>query len=398
MFFEVETGHVDLLSVGKNGCIRRGGKKIPVPSAEERARLVSSAHTPGGRSRLEKFMKEFPRLEEGDAVVSGSRSRMYVEITYNKGKEKPIDDYRARASRTVFLGPNSEAHFSGFESWDSKNEKTRERHYGQLARKILLKKGFFLISLVNTEEEVLSPLASISARGGNGSCLLEVRPDAIYCCPIKSSSSQKAGIEFRNLRTGSSFLAKSNTFEEIIVTKSSIYRKGLTKMDEVFKYAPQLVAFLQGTVHESLPQMDTKETAKRMKEMPATLEKNLAGIETLKNMSPEDLERLMKMSGAKVTPKMMERIKDAPKMLRMMEKRGTEAELRKASDMGKAYLEGLGGKNIERMANIHDKAARKLKTATRELAKIGGRSIADILEHPIKHDPLTKKFGAVKVG
>jgi hypothetical protein len=87
-----------------------------------------------------------------------------------------------------------------------------------------------------------------------------------------------------------------------------------------------------------------------------------------------------------------------PGMLRQMEKKGTEAELRKASGMGKAYLEGMGEKNIERMVGLQNKYIRNAKAQTADIAKIGGRSIDDILEHPIRHDPLTKKFGAVKVG
>ncbi len=398
MFFEIETGRVELLSVGRNGFIKRGSRKIPVPHAHERSRLIALAQKTGDHKELERFNRGYPVLEEGDIVVSGSGTKMGISIDYNEGKGKPIDDYRARASKSVFMGPNSEAGFSGFESWDVKNEKTKERHYGVLVKGVSLRKGFFMVSISNTEDEILTPFASLVARGGSGTCLLDVCPDAVYCSPIKSSSVGTEGMEFRNLKTGRSFLAKSNMFEEIIVTQDAIYRKGLTKMDAIFQNNVQMVICLQGIMRESIPELDEKDMAKRMKEMPATLGQNLAGIEMLKQMSPEDLGRLMKRGGAKVTPEMMERIREVPGMLRQMEKKGTEAELRKASGIGKAYLEGMGEKNIERMVGLQNKSIRNAKAQTADIAKIGGRSIDDILEHPIRHDPLTKKFGAVKVG
>ncbi len=397
MFFDIETGRIGLNAVGPNGAIKRkNGTIVNIPSSEIEARIIEDFQKTKDRSKIDKFKKEYPALMDGDTVISGKETKIHIGINYNKGKDKPIDDYKYNVSKTIFMGPHSEVILKGFEKWDRLDTKTKERHYGELIKDVILKKGFFFISFSNTADSFITPVASISVNGGNGSGIFDVYENIIYSCPIKSTSITATGIEYTNSLTKKSFVAKASTFEEIIVTKEAIYRKGLTKMDNLFNYNIQIIMFLQTAISEGMPSLNPKETAKQMTSMGSTMEQNIAGLEMLKQMSPDDLTRLAKMGGANVTTETMEKIKGIPEMIKMMENKGMLKDLKKASAMAKGYMEGMGSENIERMTKMISKVEdHKKKT---KLLAGNDKSIDEILEHPRKYDPLTKEFGAVRVG
>ncbi|MFA5049884.1 MAG: hypothetical protein WC501_02650 [Candidatus Micrarchaeia archaeon] len=402
MTFDIETGRINLYVLGPNGFIKRkNGKKIGIPSVETEAKLIEEFQKTKDHSKLDKFKSEYPKLMDGDTINSGKRTRIQINISYNKGKDKPNNDFKYRVSKTIFAGPNSELQLSGFEKWDVTNPKTKERHYGELVKNVFLKKGFFHVSYSHTEDPFTTPIASMTVKNGDGSGFFDIYEDVIYSCPMKSTSIGAIGMEYTNLLTKKSFLAKSNMPEEIIITKDAIYRRGLLQMDDIFQNNIQLIMSLQEVMTRAMPSIDPNDMANQMKDMGSTAEQNLAGLETLKQMSAEDLERLMKISeanGAKVTPEIMQKMKELPEMLKMMEEKGHMKDIKKSFGMMKGYAQGMGNANIERMAKMSSKSMEELKKKRNETTKINGVAIDEILEKPRKYKPLTKEFGAVKVG
>jgi len=378
LVFDIETGRIDLSAVGSNGfIIRKDGKKIPIPSTEP------------------------PKLADGDTIVCGKETSIHIYNSYNTGKDKPVDDYKFRASKSVDMGPESELQVSSIERWDKTDAKTKERHHGELITEIELKKGFFQVSYSHTDDVLMTPIALIKFIFDGGG-FFDVYNDIVYSAPRASTSIGAGGTEYTNKLTKKSFTAKSNTFEEIIVTRDGIYRRGLTQMDDIFANAVQLTLYFTSKIHENIPTIDPKTMAEQYKNMPKTMEQALGGLETMKNMPPTDLERLMKMgmekSGQKITPEMMEKMKEIPEMLKMMEQKGTMKQMKQAMAMGKGMMEGLGNDGIDRLTKAQTKGFEQLKKGTKEMLKTTeGKGIEELIESPRKYKPLTKESGAVKV-
>ncbi len=208
------------------------------------------------------------------------------------------------------------------------------------------------------------------------------------------------GTEYKNKLTKKTFCAKSETFEEIIVTKDSIYRKGLTNLDEIFQNPVALLMVKQKTIVNIVPDIDSAVLANDTKNASANFEQALASLEMFKNMSPDDITRLMKTAESKMTPEQKKQMtaeqkkqmnpevmKQIPEMVKMMEQKGILAELKKANTKLKGMTDGLGEEGIDRMTKYTAKGIKKMKDVN-----------ATDLEAPRKYNPLTKDFGCVKVG
>ncbi|MDD4983343.1 MAG: hypothetical protein PHH82_00695 [Candidatus ainarchaeum sp.] len=399
MLFDIETGHIDLSAAGPNAFIKRkDGKKVNIPPVETETDLISEFQKTKDNKKIEKFRKDYPKLMEGDTIISGAKTKIHIDISYNKGKDKPIDDYKSRASKGIFMGPNSELQVSGFESWDKTDAKTKERHHGELIKNVELKKGFFQIGYSHTEDILTTPVALIKFNfDGNG--FFDVSENAVYSAPTASTSIGAGGVEYTNKLTKKTFTAKSSTFEEIIVTRDGIYRKGLTNMDDIFQNQMALLSTFHQMLTNSIPTIDPTDYANQIKNLGNNLEQGVGSMEMMKNMSPDDLTRLMKQGGAEVTPEIMAQMKELPNMLKMMEDKGLMAEMKKGLNMMKGFTEGMGNENIDRFAKTFAGSMAGVKTKTKELTKTSdGKSYDDILENPRTYKPLTEKFGAVKVG
>ncbi|MFA6530103.1 MAG: hypothetical protein WCT31_00090 [Candidatus Micrarchaeia archaeon] len=401
--FDIETGRIDLTAIGSNGYIVRKNSKIPIPSAEIENKLMEEFQKTKDPKKLEKFKEDRPKLMDGDAVVCGKDTSVSIYNSYNRGKDKPVDDYKFRASKRIDLTPGSEVKVSGIERWDKTDAKTKERHHGELITDIELKKGFFSVAYSHTEDALVTPVASIKFLF-DGSGYFDVYEDAVYSAPIASTSIGAGGTEYTNRLTKKSFVAKSSTFEEIIITRDGIYRRGLTQMDDIFINPIQLSIFFQNNMRKMIPTgaIDAKAMAEQYKNMPKTMEQALGGLEMMKNMSPADLERMMAMGGQKITPEMAEKIKELPEMLKMMEMRGTTKEMTKAMAMGKGMMEGFGSEGAERLAKAQIKGLEMMKKQAAQpmqATTADGKSIdvESFFNSPRKYKPLTKESGAVKV-
>lgn len=393
--FDVETGSIRLAAAGENAFIIRKGKKIKIPSAEIEAKLIEEFQKSHDSSKLDRFKKEFPKLAEGDTLLCGKKTFIQIDTSYNTGKEKPVDDWKSRAGKSVYMGPNSELQVSGLETWDKKDEKAKKRWHGELIRNIELKKGIFSVNYSHTDDVLVTPVALINFRGGGG--LFDVYDDILYSNASKSGGSTTGGVEYTNKRTKKSFLAKSDMPEEIVVTKDAIYRKGMLQMDTIFQNNLQLGLLFQSKAYKGLPSIDEKSLSEQYKNMPKNMEQVLGGFGMLKQMSPDDLARIMKMGeahGAKVSPDVMEKFKEIPEALKAMEKEGTMDEMKKAMAMSKGLLEGLGDKGIERFARAQTEGLEKMKKSMGQplqavTAEGKTLDIESLLESPRKYKPLT---------
>jgi len=377
MVFDIETGRIRLTASGDDAFIVRKGKKIKIPSVESGAEKKNS------------------KLEEGDTVISGSKTIINIEVSYNKGKENPIDDWKSRASKDVGMGPNSELSVSGFEEWD-KTDKDKKRHHGELIKNIELKKGFFYVSYSNTDDALITPVALVKFMGNGGSGgSFDVYENILY-----SNAVTEKGVEYTNISTKKSFIAKSSVPTEIIVTQDAIYKKGMLRMDDIFSPLSSIgiMDTLKGVALKSVPEMDAGKMAEQYKNMLNTMDQVAGGFEMFGQMSPDDLERMMKMGeahGAKITPEARKQMKELPEAMKAMGNAGYMGKMKEAMAMGKGFMEGLGGEGLERLAKMQTKGMAKMKQAREQMGQISvgeGKtaSVETILESPRKYKPLNE--------
>ncbi|HRT02807.1 MAG TPA: hypothetical protein P5513_02585 [Candidatus Diapherotrites archaeon] len=120
----IESGRIDLKAIGENTFILRKGKKIKIPSTEDEAKVVEKFNKTKDKNILKKFKEEYPKLIDGDTLISGKQTYIGLNNGYNKGKENPVEDYKYRASKIIYIYPNSELKVGGIESWENlKTEK-----------------------------------------------------------------------------------------------------------------------------------------------------------------------------------------------------------------------------------------------------------------------------------
>lgn len=394
MVFDINTGRISLEATGDNAFIVRKGKKIKIPSVEVRTKLISDLQKTGNENRkeLDEFEKDYPSLKDGDSIVCGSKSTVRLSNDYNKGKTKPLDDWKENVSKTINMGPNSEMFVSGFESWDETEDK--KRNHGESVQNIELKKGLFLVSYSNTDEILRTPMAEIKflGNGGNGGTF-DVYENILY-----SNAGGEKGVEYTNLKTKKKYLAKSTVPQETIVTGDGIYKKGILKMDDLFSSMNSIGinSYFQGVMYKALPEMDENKIAESYKNLPKTMEQAVGAFEMYSQMSPEDMERMLKIGekhGAQITPEVREQMKGLPDAMKEMQKAGYMDQMKKAMAMGKGMVEGLGGEGVDRLIKFQSKGFKKAKESQDQLSKMytadGKQSnISEIFESQRKYKSL----------
>lgn len=386
MEFIEKAGSINFIVTGQNAFIKRkNGTKVNMPSVEIRTKLLTEFQKTKDNSKLLKFEKDYPKLMDGDTLISGKGTTIQLDVNY---KNKLYKDYRSNASKSIFAGPNSEFKVSG----------------GQTFKNIELIKGFFNVNYSHCEEGITTPVAEIKFNLSGGA-FIDVYNDKIYSLPIKSTSIGAKGIDYKNKLTKKVFSAKSDTYEEIIVTKDSIYRKGLTNLDEIFQNPMGLLMVKQKAITATIPDIDPADFSENLKNVGNNFEQAFASLEMFKNMSPDDIERLVKTADPKMTPEqkkqmtpeMIKQMRNLPDMLKKMEKIGDLEQMKKATATLKGMSAGYGEKGIENMSKATTKGMKKLKET--DLTKTeSGKDYNKLIEQPRKYNPLTKDFGCVKVG
>jgi len=401
MTFDVQTGRIDLSVSGENAFIVRKGKKIKIPSVETRAKLMSVAIKSDGKDivEMQKFEKEYPKLMDGDTLLSGSKTIIRINNDFNVGKDKPMEGYKNNSSKTVSMAPNSEMVVSGFESWD-KTGKDKKRNHGEMIKNIELKKGFFSVSYSNTDDILITPIANVKFLGFGGSGgVFDVYENILY-----SNAGGEKGVEYTNRKTKAVYLAKSSLSQEIIVNGNGIYRRGMLSADDLFSInnAIGLISYFSKVLHNVAPEIDPKKMAESYKNIPDSMNQVMGTFEMFSQMTPKDMERMMKISeehGEKIDPemkkKMMEQMKELPDAMKEMQKAGFIDQMKKGMAMSKGMMEGLGDAGISRLTKVSSGAVKQVKETHEQLSKIyigeEGKSVdlASFLESPRKYKPLT---------
>ncbi|MFZ2038355.1 MAG: hypothetical protein WAV11_00215 [Minisyncoccia bacterium] len=401
MIFDVQTGRIDLAVSGESAFIVRKGKKIKIPSVETKAKLTTELLKSDGKDivEMQKFEKEYPKLTDGDTLVSGSKTIIRVSSDFNVGRDKPLEGYKNNSSKIVSMGPNSEMVVSGFETWD-KTGKDKKRNHGEMIKNIELKKGFFSVSYSNTDDILVTPIANVKFLGFGGSGgVFDVYENILY-----SNAGGEKGVEYTNKRTKAVYLAKSSSPQEIIVNGSGIYKRGVLSADDLFSInnGLGLISYFSKVLTNSAPEIDPKKMADSYKSIPDNMNQVLGTFEMFSQMTPEDMERMMKLSeehGEKIDPEMKKKIreqmKELPEAMKEMQKAGYMDQMKKAIAMNKGMMEGLGNAGIDRLAKASSGAMKQVKDTHGQLAKIyigeGGKSVdlSSYLESPRKYKPLT---------
>lgn len=401
MIFDIQTGSVSLSASGDSAFIVRKGKKIKIPSVEAKAKLMSVAIKSDGKDivEMQKFEKEYPKLMDGDTLLSGPKTIIRVGSDFNVGKDKPIEGYKNNSSKTVSMAPNSEMIVSGFESWD-KTDKDKKRNHGEMIKNIELKKGFFSVSYSNTDDSLVTPMADVKFLGFGGSGgVFDVYDNILY-----SNAGGEKGVEYTNKKTKAVYLAKSSSPQEIIVNGGGIYKKGVLSADDLFSInnGIGLLSYFSRVLENAAPEIDPKKMAESYKNIPNAMGQVFGSIEMFSQMSLEDMERMMKISeehGEKIAPemkeKMREQMKELPELMKEMQKNGYMEKMKKGMAMGKGMMEGLGNEGIDKLTKVSSGTMKQMKDAHEQLSKIyigeEGTSVdlASFLESPRKYKPLT---------
>lgn len=389
ILLDVTTGTNSITCSGENGFIKRkSGEKIKIPSGAEIMKQMNENAKVANSSNPDKIKKSENKnviLMEGDIIVSGPDTSIILSSNHDKGKDKPLDDWKQKESKQISLSPNSELKISGIEKWDRKDEKAKKRFHGELIRNIELLKGSFNCSYTRTQDELITPNAIISFSESGGG-YFDIYQGAVYCWP-----SGEKGVTFKNRFTKKEYSLKVTVQTEIIITKEAIFRKPFTKMDE-FPLMKSMTASTNAiTDYMPSPEM-MQNQIKNMKNLGNVANQGFAGLESLKNMSSEDMERLMKKSeketGQKISPEQLKQARELPKMIKMMENQGMLGEMKKGMAMMKGYVEGLGDKGIESLMNVQSEAtkasSKKIKTFKEELKKAEAK--------PKNYGPLNSEF------
>jgi len=388
----VTTAQIMLMCSGESGFIKRKSGQIKIPSNEERQKITNQVGKTKSQADIQKsidLQKKFPKLENGDIVIAGPDTTISITSSYNTGKDKPIEGMKARASKSLTLYANSEAKISGIERWDRKDNKTQTQYCGEMIKTIEVLKGTFACSYSRTDDDLLTPVAIISFLGEGASGTFDFYQDNLYCWPIASESiGSKGGVKFTNRFTKKSYQPKLSVSEEVIVTKDAIFRKPMTKMDE-FPTMKKIMGPMLAMTEYMMPSPETfQNQVKHLKEMPKIAAQGMAGLEMMKNMSPEDLERLMMQAGQKVSPEQIKQIKEGQARLKEMEKNGMLGEMKKSMAMMKGYSESLGDSGIESTMNVqseaYKKASQKFDEMRQEIKKADAK--------PKNYGPLTAEF------
>jgi hypothetical protein len=359
MNFDIQTGNINLNVTGDNGVIvRKNGKKVKIISFDEEMKLAEEARKKQDYEKLKKVQEDQPKIESGDTIIAGKDTLVSVSSSYDKGKDKPDNEYSI--SRTVTLWPESEIKIGEVESWDRTDKTAKKRFYGEKFDSVELIKGTFNYRSDGNEDKLITPVADIIFKKDGGFGVFDLYNGNLYCNPLASENIKTSGeIEFINKNTKKSFTVKrSNGLCEIIVTSNAIYKKSFISMDKFFMdynfsatMKPEMVVVSPTTV----PAMGN------YKDIGKIFEQSMSSMEMFKNLSSADLERLAKMGGQKISEEQLKQIKDLPEMTKMMEKEGIMEKMKEASAMVKGLSEGIGDEGAASMARLQKDAAPKME-------------------------------------
>jgi hypothetical protein len=391
MLFDVSTGSIELYASGDNAFIKRkNGKKVQIPSSEISMKLYSKAtktKDPADFQKCKEFQDKFPKIEKDDIFITGKDTILGINCNYNKGKDRPLEGYKNNETKNITIGPDSEMKIIGLETWSREDKKESKRYIGTAIKTFeILKECFFYCSFTRTEDELITPIATIKFCGLGGTATSDFYKGVLYSVVVSSSGlgNEHGTFIFTNRKTKKSYEDKSDTIREIIVSDTGIYKKSMISMDPIdYMIGTKLMAFRN---IEEMPMIKPVEQVSHMQNMGNTIDQLQVSMEMFKQMSPSDIKELAKSSGA--TPEQMKEMQELPEMLKKMETQMPMGEFKKAMASQKAYYEGIGKEGIESMGRLQEKG-QKLAVENSKKTKA---EVLKTLSSPRNYGPLTANF------
>ena len=361
MNLDIQTGNINFNITGENGVIlRKNGKKVKISSFEKEMKLSAEAQKSGNYDKLKKIQADRPKIESGDVVIAGKDTILSINCSYNKGKDKPDQDQSL--GRSITLWPESEIKIGEIESWDRTDQKIQKRFYGEKFGDVELIKGTFNFRFDGGEDKIITSVAEIIFKKNGGFGIIDLYKGDLYCNPMASENIKTGGeIEFINRNTKRSFTVKrGNGLCEVIVTSNAIYKKSFISMDKFFMDY-NFSATMKPEMLAASPSLASVPDIGSYKDMGKIFEQGMASFDMFKNLSPDDLERLAKIDGQKISDEQLKQIRELPEMAKMMEKEGFAEKMKKASAMVKGMSDGIGEEGAASMKRIQKDAAPKME-------------------------------------
>ncbi|MFA5070830.1 MAG: hypothetical protein WC511_00480 [Candidatus Pacearchaeota archaeon] len=392
MLFETSTGRIDLSAYGETAFIKRkDGEKVKIPSSEILMKLYKKANETQNQKDFEKcreFQDNFPKIKEGDVFMTGKDSLINLSCNYNRGKDKPIEGYKNQETKNIFIGGNgAEAKIVGLESWSREDKKTKTKYFGTSIKGYeILKEGFFYCSYLNTDGELITPIANIKFGSKGANISIDFYKGILYTVPILSSGikNEHGNVEFILKKSKKSYKDDSEMIKEIIVTSDGIYKKSMIKMDPIdYMIGTKLISL---TNISEMPVLKKEQITGQPKKMTETMKQAQVSMEMFKKLSPSEITELGKSEGA--TPEQIKQMIEGAEALKTMETKMPMEEMNKAFAKMNAYYEGMDDTGIESMMKLQTKGQ---KIASEYNAKTKNE-VLKMLSSPRKYSPLTSEF------
>lgn len=388
-YFHTVSGSINITCVGDNGyIIRKNKEKVKIPSTDDIAKERRAAL----KKKENKNLFIFPKIEDHDTIISGKDTIINISCSMDKGKENPTNDWKKKESKTLILSPDTEVTISNIIKWDKVNEKEKTRVSGEYFKDVTVKKGLFRCDYTNCEDTLNTPIAKINFKNSGGSGVFDIYNDSLYTLPANNNPSKpdEGQIEFNV--GNKKYITKKHSRdialpEEIIITKDSVFRRPCTKIDQFLSDANfKLLSSVGFSASQHLG-AQSEEEKKAIKDIPSTMDQAIGNLEMFKNMKQEDFERLISMSGGKITKEQKEMFKGVPDMIKKMEEKGVLTQMKKGQSQLKGMYEGLGDKGIDRMLNMQIDKEKK-----EELSKLSKDAIEILTKKDRKYLPLTSEL------
>jgi hypothetical protein len=338
--------------------------------------------------KCREFQNNFPKIKEGDVFTTGKDSGINLSCNYNRGKDKPIEGYKNQETKNIFiLGNGAEAKIVGLESWSREDKKTKTKYVGTSIKGYeILKEGFFYCSYLNTDDELITPIANIKFGSKGANLSIDFYKGVLYTFPILSSGvkGEHGNVEFILKKSKKSYKDNSEVIKEIIVTDSAIYKKSMIKMDP-FDYMIGSKLFSMTSMTD-MPVLKKEQIMGQPKKMTDTMKQMQVSMEMFKKLSSSEITELGKSDGA--SPEQIKQMLEGAEALKAMETKMPLEEMNKAFAKMNAYYEGMGDSGVESMM----KAQTRGQKAVSEYNTKSKNEVLKMLSSPRKYGPLTSDF------
>lgn len=314
--------------IGENAFIKRKGKIIKFPDFK--------------KISMQDYAKSKIIFEDGDIISTGKCS----SINISSSKKENNKDKNTQL--TVL--PESEAKIS-VEKW-SKIDKINEVNLiGSIISKVELIKGIFNVT---TTEALITPTAEIISGQEAKPIIIEVMPNGNTVF-----NSQLGSVSLKCKGTGKKIEVKPAYMQEIIVTRTGIYKKGLEDIDSRFSELSSLASFSFSPIAAGIS-MGSEESDKKT-------------IEQFKSFDPSDFTKSLTAFGQMDLSK----IANSPGMTKAQLKEMAEAQ-KKMKEFYKGNGKELFGEMQKQMMALkNDPMRMKMLEEMPEKSKLVRKKIGD---------------------